>query len=67
MSLVLQFAKTLLALRTAKKISQAELAKRTGLSTSYISMLERAQRSPPLETVDAIGKKMRVRPVSLLK
>jgi transcriptional regulator with XRE-family HTH domain len=37
------------------------------ISVSYISMLERGQRSPPLETLDALAKALRVSPLELLQ
>jgi len=52
--------------RTARKLSQARVAKAAGVSVSYISMLERGQRSPPLETLEAVAKTLRVSPLSLM-
>jgi transcriptional regulator with XRE-family HTH domain len=36
------------------------------ISVSYVSMLERGQRSPPLETIEALAEALGVRPVALL-
>lgn len=36
--------------RTAKKLRQDQLAEKTGLSTNYIGMLERGEKTPSLET-----------------
>lgn len=66
MSLSKTVAQNLYAVRTARKLSQAAVAQEAGVSVSYISMLERAQRSPPLQTLEAIAKAMRVSPVDLL-
>jgi len=66
MSLVNSVAQHLYTARTARKLSQATLAKAAGVSGSYISMLERGQRSPPLETLEAVAKALRVSPLSLL-
>lgn len=67
MSLVEVFARNLKAARTRKKLSQTNLAARAGVTVSYVSMLERAQRSPPLETVEHFGRALGVPPVSLLQ
>ena len=66
MSLVDNVAQHLHTARTARKLSQATLAKAAGISVSYVSMLERGQRSPPLETLEALGKALRVSPLSLV-
>lgn len=57
----------LLALRKKKKLTQEALAERAGLSVSMISMLERGQRHPPLDTLEALAKALGVRPVALLE
>jgi transcriptional regulator with XRE-family HTH domain len=36
------------------------------VSTSYVSMLERNQRTPPLGTLERIARALQVRPVELL-
>jgi transcriptional regulator with XRE-family HTH domain len=40
--------KTLKKLRTAKKLSQAALAKRAGLSREYVNKIEAGRYDPPL-------------------
>jgi transcriptional regulator with XRE-family HTH domain len=37
--------------RSKRKLSQAALAKRAGISVSYLSLLERGRRDPPLSTL----------------
>ena len=54
-------------LRTQKKLSQEALAQKAGISVSYVSMLERGQRTPPLDTLEALGKALGVAPVALLE
>ncbi len=61
-----KFATNLKATRLRKKLSQEALAEKAGVSVSYISMLERGQRSPPLDTLEALGKALNVHPVALL-
>ena len=52
--------------RMRRKLSQEALAHKAGLSVSYISMLERGQRTPPLDTLETLAKALSVSPVSLL-
>jgi transcriptional regulator with XRE-family HTH domain len=47
-------------------MSQKALADRVGISVSYVSMLERGQRSPPLETIEKMAKALGVAPAALL-
>lgn len=52
--------------RSRKKLTLAELADRTDLSESYLSLLERGERKDPkLSSVEAIARGLEV-PVSLL-
>jgi len=67
MSLNKIVAQNLYALRLKKKATQVEIAVAAGMSVSYISMLERGERSPPLETLDALAKALRVSPLELLQ
>jgi transcriptional regulator with XRE-family HTH domain len=66
-TLTRNFALNLRAQRVAKKTSQETLAGRCGLSTSYISMLEREQRSPPLPTIETVAKALGVTAIELLQ
>lgn len=67
MTIAKNFALNLTRIRNDKKTTQQELATKSGLSVSYISMLEREQRTPPLDTLEAVGKALGVDPVSLLE
>jgi len=51
--------------RTKRKLSQAELARRADLSVSYLSLLERSKRDPPLSTISRIAAALNV-PVEIL-
>lgn len=51
--------------RQQKKLSIPVLAARAGLSTSYISLLERNERDPPLSTLNKIATALEV-PLSVL-
>jgi transcriptional regulator with XRE-family HTH domain len=51
--------------RQQKKLSIPALAARAGLSASYISLLERNGRDPPLSTMEKISRSLEM-PLSLL-
>jgi transcriptional regulator with XRE-family HTH domain len=53
--------------RKQRKLSQQAVAKKARMSVSYVSMLERDQRTPPLITLDAIAKAVDVSPLYLLQ
>jgi len=65
-SLSEKFATHLKSERLRRKLSQETLAKKAGLSVSYISMLERGQRTPPLDTLESLAKALGVTPASLI-
>ena len=62
-----RFAINLKNERMRKKLSQEALAAKAGLSVSYISMLERGQRTPPLDTLESIAKALAVTATTLLQ
>ena len=66
MDLLTRFAGNVRRMRAKKKLSQKALADKVGISVSYVSMLERGQRSPPLETVERMAKALGVAPALLL-
>ncbi|MEI7705281.1 MAG: helix-turn-helix transcriptional regulator [Deltaproteobacteria bacterium] len=66
MNLLTRFATNVRRLREKKKLSQKALADKVGISVSYVSMLERGQRSPPLETIEKMAKALGVPAASLL-
>ena len=66
MALLMRFAENVNKLRHKNKLSQKALARRVGISVSYVSMLERGHRSPPLETVEKLAKALGVPPTKLL-
>ncbi len=67
MSLPEAFSHNLAAQRRRRKLSQEALAERAGFSVSYVSMLERGLRSPPLETLEDLADALRVSPLTLLQ
>ena len=66
MDLQTRIAGNVRRLRAKKKLSQKALADKVGISVSYVSMLERGQRSPPLETIEKMAKALGVPPGTLL-
>ena len=66
MDLVQRFAANVRRLRAKRNLSQKALAERSGVSVSYVSMRERAQRSPPLETIEKVARALGVPPATLL-
>jgi len=65
-SLADKFATNFRNERLRRKLSQEALAQKAGLSVSYISMLERGERSPPLDTLEMLAKALSISAVSLL-
>lgn len=64
-SLADKFSGNLRSERLRRKLSQESLAAKAGLSVSYISMLERGMRVPPLDTLEALAKALGVSPLYL--
>ena len=60
-------AQNLRIVRAQRKLSQEAVARKARVSVSYISMLERGQRTPPLETLEALAKALGVSPMYLLQ
>jgi transcriptional regulator with XRE-family HTH domain len=67
MSLTKVVAQNLRAIRARQNLSQPVVAKGARLSVSYISMLERGDRSPPLETIEVLAKALGVSPLHLFQ
>lgn len=59
-ALLNRFAANLKRLRQARGLSQADLATVAGVADSYVSMLERGQRIPPLDTVAVLAHALNV-------
>lgn len=54
-------------IRRERGLSQAALAERAGSSASYVSLIERGNANPRLETITALAAALGVSPVELLK
>ncbi len=50
------FGTTLRQIRKSKNLNQDAVAERAGLSTSYISDVERGLANPKLDTIEALAK-----------
>jgi transcriptional regulator with XRE-family HTH domain len=59
--------KTLRRIRKDKGLSQTALAERAGLSREYVNKIEAGKYDPPLSTINALAKALRVRPAALLE
>lgn len=60
-------ARNLRETRKHRHVSQEALAAKAALSVSYVSMLERGQRMPPLETLEVLAKALGVPPLEMLR
>ncbi len=60
-------AQNLRLMRTQRKLSQQALARKARVSVSYVSMLERGERTPPLSTLESMAKALSVSPLHLLE
>lgn len=65
MPLATLVARNIRLVRVQQNLSQQAVAKKARLSVSYVSMLERGQRVPPLDTLEAIAKALDVAPLYL--
>ena len=55
-NILIEFGNNIRRLRTAKKISQEELAFRSGLHRTYIGMIERGEKNITLINIDKIAR-----------
>ena len=53
---------TLKDIRIKKKITRRELAKRSGISEAYLSMIENNRRMPTVEVINNIANALNCRP-----
>lgn len=51
--------------RTKRGLTQGELAQKSGLSVSYLSLIEKGKRTPDLEVLNQIAKALNM-PLNLL-
>jgi transcriptional regulator with XRE-family HTH domain len=67
MALTQLVAENIRALRAKRELSQQEVAQKAKISVSYVSMLERGERTPPLDTLETLAKALGVQPLDLLQ
>ncbi|PSJ50338.1 helix-turn-helix domain-containing protein [Pseudaminobacter soli (ex Li et al. 2025)] len=60
------FATNLRELRRARGLTQIELARLSGLSLRYIGILERHEKSPTIDTIEAVAQALAVEPVQMV-
>ncbi len=60
-------AQNLRTIRANRKMSQQTVARKARVSVSYVSMLERGERTPPLATLEVLAKVLDVSPLYLLQ
>jgi len=65
--LTMNFPKQVAALRKHLHLSQKEFAEKVGVVPSYVSMLERGQRTPTLDVIDQIAERCNVDPQILVR
>jgi transcriptional regulator with XRE-family HTH domain len=65
MSLAKTVSKNIRMVRKQQSLSQEDLAKKARISVSYVSMLERGARVPPLGTIEVLAKSLGVAPLYL--
>jgi transcriptional regulator with XRE-family HTH domain len=54
-------------LRISRKLTQVELAEKSGLHPNYVGMIERGERNPSLINIDKLAKAFNVSLSEILK
>ncbi len=67
MTPIMDFARRLKALRATRQITQAQLAKLSGVSHSYISRIEIGMQEPTLGIIEKLAAALKVKPSALLE
>ena len=60
-------AQNLRRLRLDRGLTQEELAGQAGLNRNYVGMVERAENSPTVDTLEALAKALKTEPEQFLK
>lgn len=66
-SSVLTLGDKIVMLRQEKKMSQAQLAERAGISTTYLCQIERGNVTPSLDTLKTLAEALNVSPQDLME
>lgn len=67
MSIEVIFGQQLRKIREERKLSQEELALRSKLDRTYISLLERGKRRPTLNTIFALAAQLDIAPSEMVR
>lgn len=67
MSIEVIFGQQLRKIREERKLSQEELALRSKLDRTYISLLERGKRRPTLNTIFALAAQLDISPSEMVR
>jgi transcriptional regulator with XRE-family HTH domain len=67
MTPITDFAKRLKELRAKRGLTQAQLAKLSGVSHSYLSRIEIGMQEPTLGIIEKLAKALKVKPSELLE
>ena len=59
-------AQNLRRLRLDRGLTQEELAGQAGLNRNYVGMVERAENSPTVDTLEALAKALKTEPEQFL-
>jgi len=60
-------ARNLRLLRRERGWSQEKLGQEVGISTNYVGMIERQERSPTIKVIEKIAAAFEIDPIELLK
>jgi len=60
-------ARNLRLLRRERGWSQEKLGQNVGISTNYVGMIERQERSPTIKVIEKIAAAFEIDPIELLK
>lgn len=63
----IKIGKVLRKLRKVRNLSQEEIAGRTGLDRTYISMLERNIKQPSITTIFLLAEALEIQPSELVR
>ena len=66
MDIIKVFGENVKTYRTNLKLSQEELAEKSGVHRTYISSIERFQRNVSLENIQCLGDALEIEPYKLL-
>lgn len=61
----MRFGKRMRQLRALKGLTQEELAEAVGVSTDFISLIERGQRAPSFENLERLAEALAVKVADL--